>query len=64
MSNTITTTEQEEIASFIIGRFQHLEKDRIRLEARMRSLVEDLQHNQQWLYEVRQEAREAGVELD
>jgi hypothetical protein len=64
MNDANKFTELDELKGSIIGQFQHLEKERIKLEARMRSLVEDLQQNQQWLYEIRQEAREAGVELD
>jgi hypothetical protein len=55
---------QEEIAGEILGRFQNLEQTRITLEERMRSLVDDMQKNMMWLYEIRQEAKAAGVELE
>lgn len=55
---------QEEIASEIQGRYDSLRSDMLKLEKRLRSLQEDAQKVQGWLYEVQQEAREAGVELE
>lgn len=59
-----TEYTQEEIASEIQGRYDSLRSDMLKLEKKLRSLQEDAQKVQGWLYEVQQEAREAGVELD
>ena len=59
-----TDCTQEETASEIQGRYDSLRSDMLKLEKKLRSLQEDAQKVQGWLYEVQQEAREAGVELD
>lgn len=57
------TEPTKEIASEILGRYYHLEKDRIKLEHQIYVLTQDLYQVRQWLHEIHQEAREQEVEL-
>jgi peptidoglycan hydrolase CwlO-like protein len=64
MTNTDIEPTQEEIASEIQGRFESVQKSLFKLQARMRSLQEDIDKETAWMQDIRREAKELGVELE